>query len=231
MVLFRPIGTPKMLFEVCAIKENFCQNYGQFQKIRRNLRVNKRVQNFILKKTISKFGSSNSSDGKRTKTISSRANKDNVENRDNLSNNSHPRRIHKQPIFSGEEGRRSASSNKFEESESICAKRALLNGGCALNPIYAGKGGLHVQTGLEGCLFQPSSLQKLSEICTLPVERETTPVHVPMFWIRTGTSNFYKTTESPTSSSPTAEYIDYNLHRRHVSYREKCEGGGNNKRQ
>ena len=40
MVLFGPTGTPEILFEVCAIKENSGQNFVHFQKIHRSLRVN-----------------------------------------------------------------------------------------------------------------------------------------------------------------------------------------------
>ena len=138
------------------------------------------------------------------------------------------RGVYKLTISCGEKGRRSASSNKFEESKFLRALRALQNGKFKFTPVPPEDRRLHGQAGFEGCLLLRTSPQGISKVCSISMEWKTLRVPLPLFWPVSCTTNIHEIVECASSSIEKIEYADHNLSRRHVNNRSNQKRGGVN---
>lgn len=88
---------------------------------------------------------------------------------------------------------------------------SLQNGGLAFCQGHAERETLHVQSRPEGSLLLHSSLSKTSEIYPFLVGSSIIQIPLSMFWTGTSSSNFYKASKYPNSSSKINQHSDYHL--------------------
>ena len=108
--------------------QTFSQKLGTYNKRPRYISLNRRLQNTLFESTYSRLCTENSRNEQSTEGTSASTDRDNAEEKSNISDRSYIGRVYKLAISCGEKGWRSASSDKFEESKFICALRALQNG-------------------------------------------------------------------------------------------------------
>ena len=166
-----------------------------------------------------------------TEGTSASRDKDNVEERSNISDRSYTGRLYKLAISCGEKGERSASSNKFEESTFLRALRALQNGKFKFTPVPPQEKRLNGQAGFEGCLLLRTSPQGISKICSISMGWKTLRVLLPLLQPGSCTTNIHEIVERASSSIEKVEYADHNPCRRHINNRSNQKGGGVNQGQ
>ena len=96
----------------------------------------------------------------------------------------------------------------FEYFQSLFS---LQNGGLVFYQGHAERETLHVQSRPEGCLLLHSSSSKTSEIYPFLVGSSIIQIPLSMFWTGTSSSNFYKASKYPNSSSKKNQHSDYHL--------------------
>ena len=127
------------------------------------------------------------------------------------------RGISKQYLFGPKKGRGSAPSDQFEGLEQVCSLRTFQNGRFGLFEVPSAKGRLHVQDRFEGCLFQCSLTQIISQICQVSLVRQYLHIPLPVFRVRTSPTNLYQTVKGTYSPSEKAEYKSNYLSGRYVN--------------
>ena len=147
-----------------------------------------------------------------TERTSESRNRDNVEERSNISDRSYTGRLYKLAICCGEKAERSGSSNKFEEFAFLRALRALQNGNFKFSPVPPQENRLNSQTGLEECLLLRTSPQRISKICSISVRWKTLRVLLPLLQPGSCTTNIHEIVERASSSTEKVEYADHNLY-------------------
>ena len=96
----------------------------------------------------------------------------------------------------------------FEYFQSLFS---LQKGGLAFTHGHVEREKLHVLSRPEGCLLLYSSSSKTSEIHPLLVGSSIIQIPLSMFWTQTSSSNFYKASKYPNSSSKKNQHSDYHL--------------------
>ena len=115
------------------------------------------------------------------------------------------------------------TSNKLETPKSVHTTPksvhtlpSLQYGGLALFSKHSKEGRLHVQNGLERCIFFSSVKSCIQNICAVPLVRESLQVSLLLLWARPGTKNFYKITQNSSFIVALPEHTNYDLLGRHV---------------
>ena len=126
--------------------------------------------------------------------------------------------LSKYSVLSREKGRRVSPSDKSKTVKQVYTFPTFQNGRFALPEIHAKRGGLHVQARYERCILFSSSESDIQRESAFSVVREIIRVSLPMFWLRSCTSHFYKDFEGPDVLTKEIKYFNYNLSGRHVTF-------------
>ena len=144
-------------------------------------------------------GRQNSQNEQGTERTSAIRDRDNDEERSNISDRSHTVGVYKLAISCGEKRRRSMYNDKFEGSKFFRSLRALRNGKFEFTAVSPQERRSYDQARFEGCLLLRASPQGISKICSILMGWETLQVHLPLFWSGSCTTNIHGIIESASS--------------------------------
>ena len=103
-------------------------------------------------------------------------------------------------------------SGRHEDPEQFHRNSSFQNGRSFAPAISPPEGEFYVQDRPTRCISNHSDCEKIKDLSTVSLERETAPVHMSTFWPQTLSKNFHKGSETPlglpqSSGSSTAGVI------------------------
>ena len=101
------------------------QKLGTYNRGPRYISLNKRFENTLFESVYSRLRYENSQNEQGTEKTSESRDKDNAEERSNISDRSYTGGVYKLAVACGEKGRSSATSDKFAESKFLFVLRAI----------------------------------------------------------------------------------------------------------